>query len=213
MPGAPRSGNSIFPLPAGRISRPPSAGIPAPVDEAFERISTTRHPQGILAVVGEPRLPEWTIREGLGLYLEEIQDPSNVGAIIRAAAGLGAEAVWLGEGCADPFSPRAVRASAGAVFRISVESRLPLEDGVDRLHSRGGRVLATGSRGETLHALPRNQPILLLIGNEGAGLSAEALQSADQLVGIRLNRGVESLNVAVATGILLAAFRAILSQA
>jgi len=180
-------------------------------DEAFAKVSPTRHPQGILAIVGEPRLPAWTIREGLAIFLEEIQDPSNVGAIIRAAAGLGAEAVWLGPGCADPFGPRAVRASAGTIFRIPVENSLPVERAVERLRSHDGRILATGSGGKTLGAFSPEHPILLLIGNEGSGLSSKAIELADQLVGIPLDRGVESLNVAVASGILLAAFRAMLS--
>jgi TrmH family RNA methyltransferase len=166
-------------------------------------ISPTRHPQGVLAVVDEPRWPEWSAERGTALYLEGLQDPGNLGAIVRAAAALGAARVLLSPGCVDPFHPVVVRGSAGAVLRVPVDREVDLNDAIERARSAGGEVWATGAGGTPTHRWRPSEPVLLLLGSEGAGLSEAAAGLADGAVAIPLERGVESLNVAVATGILL----------
>jgi len=169
----------------------------------FEGLAPTRHPQGLLAVVPEPAGRPWPASSGVAVYLQGVQDPGNLGAIVRAAAGLGAAAVLLSEGCADPYHPAAVRGSAGGVFRVPVERGVAATDAVRRVRRPGGSVWAAAADGSPVSGWRPRRPTLLLLGAEGAGLDREALAAADGRVGIPLERDVESLNVAVAAGILL----------
>jgi TrmH family RNA methyltransferase len=166
-------------------------------------LAPTRSPQGVMVVAEEPRWPRWQARGGTALWLERVQDPGNLGAIVRAAAGLGAAVVLLSPDCADPYGPAAVRGAAGAVFRLPVERAVPVAAAVERVRAAGGEVWATGGRGRPLAGWQPAEPRLLLLGAEGAGLSAEASDLADGELTIPLERGIESLNVAVAAGILL----------
>jgi TrmH family RNA methyltransferase len=166
-------------------------------------IAPTRSPQGVLAIVEEPRPGKWSPEGDVVLWLDRIQDPGNVGAIVRSAAGLGAAAVWLSPGCADPFAATAVRGAAGAVFRVLVEREVTAVMAVERMKGVGGEVWATDSRGRKIDDWRPSGDCLLLIGAEGCGLDPEAVALADGTVAIPMARGIESLNVAVATGILL----------
>ncbi|HOC43127.1 MAG TPA: RNA methyltransferase [Thermoanaerobaculales bacterium] len=169
----------------------------------FEGLAPTRHPQGVLAVVPEPAGRAWPGRSGVALFLDGLQDPGNLGAIVRSAAALGASAVLLSEGCADPFHPAAVRGSAGAVFRVVLERGVAAERAIGRVRSRGGSAWAADAAGSPVSGWRPRRPTLLLLGAEGAGLSEAALADVDGQVAIPLERDVESLNVAVAAGILL----------
>ncbi len=169
----------------------------------FEGLAPTRHPQGVLAVVPEPPSRRWLAASGIAVFLEGLQDPGNLGAIVRSAAGLGAAAVLLSEGCADPFHPAAVRGSAGGVFRVALEPNARVADAADRVRAKGGSAWAADPAGSPLAGWRPRRPALLLLGAEGAGLSAAATKAVDGRVAIPLERDVESLNVAVAAGILL----------
>jgi TrmH family RNA methyltransferase len=166
-------------------------------------VAPTRHPQGVLAVVDEPSWPSWSAGSGVALWLDRVQDPGNLGAIVRAAAGLGARVVLLSPGCADPFGPLAVRGSAGAVFRIPVERDITGSRAVERVSANHGEVWATGAEGTAVTDWRPGEPLLLLLGTEGRGLSAEMAALAGGTVAIPLARDLDSLNVAVAAGILL----------
>ena len=129
-------------------------------DEVFEveasvltDIAPTRSPQGVLAIAEEPRWLEWPAEGGVALWLDRIQDPGNVGAIVRSAAGLGAEAVLLSPECADPFGASAVRGSAGAVFRIPVGRDVGLAGVMVRVRESGGEIWATDSLGQKIDNL------------------------------------------------------------
>ena len=179
-------------------------------DEVFELqasvladIAPTRSPQGVLAIAEEPHWPEWPAEGGVAVWLDRIQDPGNIGAIVRSAAGLGAEAVLLSPECADPFGASAVRGSAGAVFRIAVRRDVGLAGVMVRVRDSGGEVWATDSLGDKIDTWQPSKPCLLLIGAEGVGLDPDVAELADGTVAIPMSRGIESLNVAVATGILL----------
>jgi TrmH family RNA methyltransferase len=179
------------------------------VDAAvLDDLAPTRHPQGVLAVAAEPALPAWPGREGVALWLDRVQDPGNLGAIVRSAAGLGARGVLLSPGCADPFHPAAVRGSAGAVFRLPVTREVTVVDAAAGLRAHGGELWAAAASGTPVHGWQPARPLLLLLGAEGEGLSPAALEAADGRVAIPLDREVESLNVAVAAGILLERLRA-----
>ena len=166
-------------------------------------VAPTRSPQGVLAMVDEPTWPRWSAESGVAIYLEAVQDRGTVGAIGRTAAGLGGVSVLLSPGCADPFHPAAVRGSAGAVFRMPVEREITPSRAVDRLRRAAGEVWATGGEGLLLREWRPAEPVLLLLGAEGAGLDDRSMNLADGTVTIPLARDVESLNVAVAAGVLL----------
>ena len=185
-------------------------------DEVFELeasvladVAPTRNPQGVLAIAEEPQWPEWSAEGGVALWLDRIQDPGNVGAIIRSAAGLGAEAVLLSPECADPYGASAVRGSAGSVFRIPVGRDVGLAGVMVGVRDSGGEVWATDSLGDKIDGWQPPKPCLLLIGAEGVGLDPDIADLADGTVAIPMSRGIESLNVAVATGILLQHVRSI----
>lgn len=168
----------------------------------LESLAPTRHPQGVLAVAAEPDLPRWSGQGGCAVYLDRIQDPGNVGAVVRAAAGLGIAAVLLSPGCADPHGSAAVRGSAAAVFRVSVETAVEPSEAIQRVRGHGGEVWATGADGLAVERWCPRRPVLVLLGSEGAGLGPALVDLADGVVSVPLERGVESLNVAVAAGII-----------
>jgi TrmH family RNA methyltransferase len=167
------------------------------------QIAPTRQTQGVLAVVAVPSAH--LAANGVVLYLDRVQDPGNVGGVIRCAAAFGASGVACSPGCADPFSPRAVRASAGQalVFPVAAEAAFaPLADAVRRA---GGEVTATASRGGV--PLPRwrpRTPLLLALGNEGQGVSDQVASGCSGQVSVPLEVSVESLNVAATAAVILA---------
>lgn len=175
--------------------------------EALAAAAPTRSPQGVLAVVGVPaREPQ---ARGLWLYLDGIQDPGNLGAVVRCAAALGAEGVACSADAADPFSPRALRGAAGWSLRFPVCPAVELEPLAASFVVAGGTVAAAlGQAGRPVSGWRPRLPLLLVLGNEGHGLRPAALSVCTEQVTIPLARGVESLNVAVAAGILLASLAA-----
>ncbi|MCP4899030.1 MAG: RNA methyltransferase [bacterium] len=174
------------------------------VDESvLENLAPTKSSQGVLAVVKEPRWAPWSAHDGVTLYLERVQDPGNVGTQVRSAAALGATSVLLSPGCADPFHPSSVRSSAGAVFRLPIYRECELESAASCVHRCGGEVWATGCGGHELLSWQPRMPLLLMMGAEGTGLDDRAISVADGLISVPLERGIDSLNVATAAGILL----------
>lgn len=171
--------------------------------EALDTVAPTQHPQGVLAVVAVPeREPE---PSGIWLYLDGIQEPGNLGALVRCAAALGADGVACSADGADPFSPRAVRGAAGWSLRFPVCPGVELEPLAASFVVEGGTVAAAlGEGGQPLATWRPRPPLLLVLGSEGQGLRPAALSTCRDQVSIPLARGVESLNVAVAAGILLA---------
>jgi TrmH family RNA methyltransferase len=172
-------------------------------DSVLESVAPTRHPQGVLAVVAEPTQEPWQATVGITLYLDQLQDPGNVGAIIRSAAALGAGTVLISKTCADPYHPAAVRGSAAAVFRLPVVTGIDPAEAAGQIRTARGEVWAADTTGVAIDHWRPGEPTLLLLGSEGSGLSDEAAAAADQRVTIPLARSVESLNVAVAAALLL----------
>ncbi len=189
--------------PAGSRLASRADGCWTVADGALEGIAPTRHPQGVLAVVEEPEPAPWPAEAGTAVLLDGVQDPGNVGAIVRCAAGLGAGAVLLTPGCADPFAPAAVRGSAGSVFRLVPHVGVAAPAAVARIRERGGEVWVAGGEGTPVESWKGGDPVLLVLGSEGAGVGSSLADLADGTVTIPLERDVESLNVAVAAGILL----------
>jgi RNA methyltransferase, TrmH family len=179
----------------------------------FEKLADTDSPQGILAVV-EPRrwhpdeIPIGT--DGVVLVIDGVQDPGNVGTLIRTAHALGAAGTIALRGTADVVSPKALRAAMGATFRHPV---LVLDDAAFIAWARKHAVTlwAAAADGVPLHraqgangrARAESGPIGVIVGNEGAGIRPQLNAVSTKRVAIPLAQGAESLNVAVAAGILL----------
>ncbi|GKV68936.1 putative tRNA/rRNA methyltransferase YsgA [Sporosarcina sp. NCCP-2716] len=170
-------------------------------------ISETEHPQGIFAHCRQP-IPSEEEYAGWKrlLLIDAVQDPGNIGTMIRTADAAGMDAVILGKGCADPFNPKTVRSAQGSHFHIPVV-RGDLTEWIGRAKGNGVQVIGTGlDQAKEHYDVQASDAFALLVGNEGAGVAADYLSAADTVVKIPLYGQAESLNVAVATGILLYAF-------
>jgi TrmH family RNA methyltransferase len=172
-----------------------------------EAVSPVRSPTGIIAVAAlQPRPLDWILQRTppLLLVLDHVQDPGNVGAIVRAAEGCGATGVVAGPGTADPFGWKALRGSMGSAFRVPIARADSLAEAVTVARRAGVRVFATGPRGGTpLHETKLAGPAAFVLGGEGAGLSQAIVDLTDEGITIPMRGRVESLNVSVAAALML----------
>lgn len=146
------------------------------------------------------------------VVLDGVQDPANVGAILRCAVQFGVTGAWLNDDCADPFSLRALRAAKGGTFNLQV-LRFGKQDLELKLGEPGRTVYVADTRGgESLETIAPSQPFALVMGSEGGGVSDELRERADLAVTIPGTGAIESLNVAVAAGIILYEFSSKLSE-
>jgi RNA methyltransferase, TrmH family len=169
----------------------------------FAELTPVASSTGILALVTIPKswpqiTPPTTIN--FALMLEDIQDPGNLGSMLRTALGAGVEAVYLSKGCTDAWSPKALRGGQGAQFNLPIIEGVDI---VDALRNFAGNSYATTMRGDSLYAQNLTQASAFVIGNEGAGLSAKVLAAASHQISIPMHASLESLNAAAATAICL----------
>ena len=140
----------------------------------------------------------------VGIALERLQDPGNLGSAIRTGAATAIDGIWLSPDSVDVYSPKVLRASAGQWFNVPLFAEQNLRELAQYQQQQGGQVIATSSRAsKTYWDIDFTRPSLILLGNEGAGLSPELMDIADQQVIIPLANNVESLNVSVAAALLL----------
>ncbi len=176
-------------------------------DKVLAAISPVREPSGVTAIAARPSSTLARIFEGpaaLVLILAGVQDPGNVGAIIRAAEGCGATAIVTADGTADPFGWKALRGAMGSTFRLPVVPRQSAAAAIAQARAAGLRVFATTADGETpLAACDFRPGCAVLLGGEGAGLPAVVAAAADARIAIPMRPPVESLNVATAAAIVL----------
>ncbi len=175
----------------------------------FLSAADTEHPQGILAVAQVPALALGDLLPGAVarvLVLDGIQDPGNVGTLVRTAAALGATAVFALPGTADIWNAKAVRSAVGAQFRIPA-LHLSVAEALAWLLAHAVALWGADAHGVPVGSVPAPARLAIAVGNEGAGLSAEVRAAASQRVALPMAAGVESLNVAVAAGITLYALR------
>lgn len=171
--------------------------------EVLQAMATTVHPDGVV-VVALSRQPQPLTCQNLGLVLETLQDPGNLGTIIRTAAAARAEGLLLSADSADLENPKVLRASAGQWFRLPMAVCSDLVGQVQDYQEQGFQIVATlPTATRTYWELDLKRPTLILLGNEGAGLSPSLAVLADHQVTIPLAAGVESLNVAIAAALLL----------
>jgi TrmH family RNA methyltransferase len=185
-----------------RLSPTPITEVSPPL---LDELADADAPRGLVAIAAARRDDT---RRGLRqggpvLFLDRIQDPGNLGAVARVAEAAGAAGLCLGPGTVDPAHPRALRASAGSLLR------LPVLEGADRTAVRRHLdaplpwVLLSPADGEDLYRTDLPERLVLLLGSEGTGVSAELARSADLRIRVPMAPPVESLNVAVAAGVVL----------
>jgi RNA methyltransferase, TrmH family len=191
---------------AGRLSALSSARPRLVSRGVLERLADSKTPQHLIAIARRRDVPVAEIleRDGPVLFLFGIQDPGNLGAIVRVGEAAGCAGVIAAPGTADFFHPRAVRASAGSVLRIPVSGRVSFEPFAVDAKKTGREILgAVAAGGENPFAAPLPAASVLVIGSEGTGLPAGAYRYFDRRLTIPMNTPVDSLNAAVAAALLL----------
>lgn len=165
----------------------------------FAELTPVASSTGILAVIEIPLVspPE---KPQFALMLENIQDPGNLGSMLRTALGAGVDAVYCSKGCTDVWSPKALRGGQGAQFHVPVVEAVDLPQ---TMRDFTGDVYATMLDGESLYTLDLTTPTAFVIGNEGAGLQADTIAAATRKVSIPTDPRLESLNAATAAAICL----------
>jgi len=164
----------------------------------FDSLSPVEHPTGVLGLITIVAPPQH--RQQFCVLLEAIQDPGNLGAMLRTAAAAGVDAVYLSKGCAEVWSPKALRAGMGAQFALALYEHADLA-----LIARELKFLVATALNakQSVYDLDLSGPVAFVFGNEGAGLSDELLDAATHQVKIPMPGKVESLNVAAAAAVCL----------
>ena len=172
----------------------------------MKKMSGTETPQGILAVV---KIVDYSVQDLIGeatetpflLILERLQDPGNLGTIIRMAEGAGVTGILLSADSADHYSPKVVRSTMGSVLRMKVAVSEDIVEDVKKLREKGITVFGTHLSGKEFYDEDFRGPSAFLIGNEGKGLTDELSREADKLVRIPMMGSVESLNAAICASV------------
>jgi TrmH family RNA methyltransferase len=193
----------------GRLSRARGVGDVVTVTESvIAAISPTRTPAGVVAIARRPRIDPAAVVAGgqpLVVVAVDVQDPGNLGALVRSAEAGGATGVIATSGSADPFGWKALRGAMGSAFRLPIARVRDAGEALALVRCVSGlRVAATVSgRGLLMSEADLTGPLALVVGSEGSGLPDEVVANADLQVTIPMAPRVESLNVAVATALLV----------
>ncbi|MEM7769926.1 MAG: RNA methyltransferase [Cyanobacteria bacterium P01_A01_bin.37] len=178
-------------------------------DDVMAAIATTVNPDGVMAIAHR-RAIEFSARPDpcstlqLGIALETIQDPGNVGTIIRSAMAGGADGLWVSADSVDLDHPKVLRASAGQWFRLPMMTSSALEEDLKRAQDAGIQIVATSANSPLAYwNIDLTIPTIIVAGNEGAGLSESIVALSDKQVCIPISPDVESLNVAIAVSLLI----------
>ena len=170
-------------------------------DKVMIELSGQNNPHDVLGVFKQKYQPHPT-KEGVWLALEEIRDPGNLGTIIRTADAVDISGIILvGDSC-DPYSPESVRASTGSIFGVTLV-RMNKDGLMDLAKSWDGEVVGTTATAKHDFRRVYKSPTLLIMGNESRGLTQDLTNCCTNLVKVPMKDGVESLNVSVATGLML----------
>jgi TrmH family RNA methyltransferase len=170
-------------------------------DALFAQLSELKTPNGLLALIEIPPIEIEAAHSHFALLLEDIQDPGNLGSILRSAAAAGCDAVYLSQGCADAWSPRVLRAGMGGHFVLSISESADLLQVAAKF---AGKILAASLQAhQSLYDCNLRGKLAFAIGNEGAGLSPALQEAAQQHFIIPMPGKIESLNAAAATAVCL----------
>lgn len=170
-------------------------------DALFKEVSPTQSPVGIIAMIDIPT-PNVSIEPEDAIFLEGLQDPGNVGTILRSAAAFGVRQVFLSSSSVGAWTPKVLRAAQGAHFSLQIHERVDL---IEQLKLFSGRRMATVvTDAQSIYRLKLDQPVAWVIGNEGQGVSQPLADACDYRVTIPISTECESLNAGVAASICLA---------
>ena len=178
-------------------------------EKLLESISYTKTPQGIVVLAQRPESSEQRLAQSLPknpllVVLHQINNPVNVGAILRTAEAAGATGIITTKNTSDPFSPKSLRGAMGSAFRLAVWREASFSEVVDWLKQRDINSLGTSAQANLRHTdWDFTRATALVLGPESTGLTADEVKATDQTVSIPMHGEVESLNVSVAAGILL----------
>lgn len=190
--------------PAGAALLEQIAGRPGAYEAAPQALAAaaeTVHPQGVVALARWPEPPPG--RPGLTLVLDALQDPGNLGSLLRSAEAVGVAQVLCVRGSADAYSPKVVRAAMGAHFRLALTQDLEWHETVEPLGASDHVYAADTDASLPYYAVDWRQPSALIVGNEAQGLSEDARAYATRLIGIPMRGQAESLNAAIAGSVIL----------
>ncbi|HFR3769988.1 TPA: TrmH family RNA methyltransferase [Streptococcus suis] len=190
---------------AERVAGLPNVSLVTP--DIMRDLADSKSPQGVLAQLALPRQDLPTSLTGKFLVLEDVQDPGNVGTMIRTADAAGFDGIFLTDKSADIYNIKVLRSMQGSHFHLPIY-RLPVEELVRYLQAQGLPILATtlSSQSVDYKDFQPGPSFAMVMGNEGQGISAYMEEVADQLVHISMPGQAESLNVAIAAGILMFSF-------
>ena len=178
-------------------------------EHLFRSIAATEHPQGIAVIARRPvhTITDLEVPEGsipLFIFLKEINNPANLGAVMRAAEAAGAAAIFISRRSADAYSPKSLRAAMGSAFRLNIVEEADLSSILSMARERGVRSLAVDNAGGGSYLdVDWRQPHLLMFGSEAHGLTEEDKMQVTEHISIPMAGTVESLNLAVAVGVVL----------
>lgn len=180
-------------------------------DDELKRVSTVETPQGVLAVFRQPNYDIDALKvmkDGLCLALDEVQNPGNLGTIVRLADWFGIHDVFCSQGCADLYNPKTVQATMGALAHVRVHY-YNIEELLKQAQKEGVIVYGTFLDGENIYEKRLERTGVIVMGNEGRGVSAEVERCVTERLTIPSwsDSHVESLNVAIATAVVCAEFR------
>lgn len=184
-----------------------AARLVAVTDRVMEALAGTETPPGMVAVIEPTRyhledlqMDGWP----LVVAVEGVQDPGNLGSIIRSADAAGASGVILSPGTVDPYNPKVLRSTMGSIFHLPVVSVPGLVPALNWLRGKGARVVVSDPEGEkTIYQVDFRRPTVVVVGQEAAGCSEAVRQVADEIARIPMKGQAESLNVGVAAGVIL----------
>jgi TrmH family RNA methyltransferase len=180
------------------VQRVPARNVFLLLDELFSTIAQVETPEGISAIVPLPHVTAGP-KDDFRVLLDDVRDPGNLGALLRTAAAAGATAAYLTKGCADAWSPKALRGGMGAQFILPIRERVDIGTALSGFR---GSVIATSPRAErAIHDVDLTGPVAFVFGSEGRGLGEEGKAVATQLVHIPMAGPIESINVAAAAAI------------
>lgn len=172
--------------------------------KVFNYLTEVKTPQGILAVIGKtPKDQEIDYTQDIIVALDDIQDPGNLGTILRTVDSIGLKQILVSKGTADSYNPKVVRSTMGAIFRVKIIECEKLSETLKQVKAHKYQVLATSLKTKnSIYDIDYNKKVIV-IGNEANGVSEEILKLADIKVKIPMLGKTESLNASVATGIML----------
>lgn len=168
--------------------------------EVLKKLVTSKSPQKVVGIVRKKKEEKIS---GKVLLLDDISDPGNLGTIIRSSVAFGVDTIVLSEGSVDLYNEKVLRATEGMIYKVNIVRR-ELSSVIDELKSEGYLVIGTKvTDGDNVKEIDKNNKIALVMGNEGQGVSKKILDKCDKYIYINMNSNCESLNVGVATSIIL----------